>query len=133
MEIINSKVTTIKLLQKIAKICYICKEKFEDKHVQDKKYFKVRDHRNDAGEYRGTVCSICNLRYSVPKEIPIIFHNGSNYDYHFIIKEIAVEFEVQFISLVENIEKYITFTVSIEKKVTRIDKKWTRNHKDHIL
>ena len=108
-------------------------QKFEDKHVQDKKYCKVRDHRNDAGEYRGTVCNICNLKYSVPKEIPITFHNGSNYDYHFIIKEIAVEFEVQLISLVENIEKYITFTVSIEKKVTRIDKKLTRNHKDHIL
>ena len=31
--------------------------------------------------------SICNLKYSVPKEIYIVFHNGSNYDYHFIIKE----------------------------------------------
>ena len=26
-----------------AKICYICKEKFENKYVKDKKY-KVRDH-----------------------------------------------------------------------------------------
>ena len=91
-------------------------QKFEDKHVQDKKYCKVRHHRNDAGEYRGTVCSICNLRYSVPKEIPIIFHNGSNYDYHFIIKEIAVEFEVQLISLVENIEKYIHNLYSFNRK-----------------
>ena len=23
------------------------------------------------------------LRYKVPKEIPIVFHNGSTYDYHF--------------------------------------------------
>ena len=26
------------------KACYICKEKFENKYVKDKKYCKVRDH-----------------------------------------------------------------------------------------
>ena len=29
---------------KNAKICYICKEKFENKYLKDKKYHKVRDH-----------------------------------------------------------------------------------------
>ena len=29
---------------KNAKICYICKEKFENKYLKDKKYRKVRDH-----------------------------------------------------------------------------------------
>ena len=52
----------------------------------------------------------------------IAFHNGSNFDYHFIIKELAEEFEKQFACLRENTEKYITFKVSIEKEVTRIDK-----------
>ena len=33
--------------------------------------------------------SICNLKFSVPKKVPIAFHNGSNYDYHFIIKELV--------------------------------------------
>ena len=27
-----------------SKICYICKEKFENKYLKDKKYHKVRDH-----------------------------------------------------------------------------------------
>ena len=27
-----------------AKICYICKEKFENKYVKDNKYCKIRDH-----------------------------------------------------------------------------------------
>ena len=36
---------------------------------------------------------ICNLKYGVSKEISIVFHNGSNYDYHFIIKELTEEFE----------------------------------------
>ena len=33
------------------KICYICKEKFEDKHTKDKTYWKVRDHCHYAGDY----------------------------------------------------------------------------------
>ena len=76
-----------------SKICYICKEKFKEKHAKDKKYCKVRDHCHYTGEYGGPVQSICNLKYSVPKEIFIVFHNGSSYDYHFIIKELAEEFK----------------------------------------
>ena len=76
-----------------AKIYYICKEKFENIYVKDKKYRKVRDHCHYTGGYRGAVNSICNLKYSVLKKIPITFHNGSNYDYHFIIKELVEEFK----------------------------------------
>ena len=61
-----------------AKICCICKEKFENKCLKDKKYRKVRDHFNYAGEYRGAAHNIFNLKYSVSKKIPIVFHNGSN-------------------------------------------------------
>ena len=39
------------------------------------------------------------------------FYSGSNFDYHFIIKELTEEFEMQFTCLGENTEKYITFTV----------------------
>ena len=66
--------------------------------------------------------SICKLKYSVPKKISIVFHNESNYDYQFIIKELAEKFLKQFICLGENAGKHITFTVPIEKEVTRIDK-----------
>ena len=90
--------------------------------MKDKKYRKVRDHCHYAGEYRGAAHSIYNLKYSLSKEMPIVFHNGSNYDYHFIIKELAEEFKNQFTCLGENTEKYITFTVPIEKEVTRIKK-----------
>ena len=56
------------------------------------------------------------------KKNPINFKNGSNYDYHFIIKELVEEFKKQFICLRQNTEKYITFTVQLEKEITKIDK-----------
>ena len=90
--------------------------------MKDKKYHKVRDHFNYTGEYRGATHSICNLKYSVPAKILIVFHNGSNYDYYFIIKELAEEYEKQFTCLGENTGKYIFFTIRIEKEVTKIDK-----------
>ena len=51
-----------------------------------------------------------------------MFHNGSTYDYHFIIKELGEEFEGEFECLGENIEKYITFSVPIKKEITKKDK-----------
>ena len=66
------------------KICYICKEKFEDKiakdkKYKDKKYCKVTNNCHYTDEYRGSADSIYNLTFSVPKEILILFHNGSSY------------------------------------------------------
>ena len=57
------------------------------------------------------------MRYKIPKEIPVVFHNGSIYDYHFIIKELVKEFDGNFECLVENTEKYITFSVPVKKKI----------------
>ena len=37
------------------------------------------------GKYKGGTHSLRNLKYSVPEKIPIVFHNRSNYHYHFII------------------------------------------------
>ena len=109
-----------------AKICYICIEKFENKYLKDKKYRKVTDYCHSTGGYRAAGYSICNLIYSAPKKIPIVFHNGSNYHYHFIIKKLAEELKKQYTYLGENTEKYITFSVPIEKEVTRIDKNGKR-------
>ena len=69
-------------------ICYICEKEFCT-YDNDKKHHKVRYHNNYTSKYRGAAHSICNLRYKIPKEIPVEFHNGSTYDYHFIIKELV--------------------------------------------
>ena len=92
MEIINFKKKKAKLLTKEqqesyenAKLCYICKEKIKNKYVKN----KVRD-----------VYVIQNIMFLK--------------NFHFIIKELAEEFEKQLTCLGENIEKYITFMVPIE-------------------
>ena len=60
-------------------VCYICKKEL----ILLIKNYKVRDHCHYTGKYRGAAHNICNLRYKVPKEIPVVFHNGSTYDYHY--------------------------------------------------
>ena len=58
-----------------------------------------------AGKYRGAVHSISDIKFNVPNKIPVVFQNGSNYDYLFVIKELASKFEGKFECLEENIEK----------------------------
>ena len=103
------------------KVCYICKKEFNTDNI-DKKHHKVKDHCHYTGKYRGAAHNICNLRYRIPKEIPIVFHNGSTYDYHFIIKELVKEFDGNFECLGENTEKYITFSVPIKKEIKNKNK-----------
>ena len=45
------------------------------------------------GKVRRAAYNICTLRYKAPKEIPVVFTNGSTYDYHFIIELLAKEFK----------------------------------------
>ena len=56
----------------------------ENNENEFKLYKKFRNHCNYSGKCRGAAHNICNLRYKVPKEIPVVFHNSSTYDYHFI-------------------------------------------------
>lgn len=58
----------------------------------------------------------------------MVFHNGSKYAYHFMIKYLAEEFKEQFECLLfecllENIEKYIMFSAPIKEGVKRFDKR----------
>ena len=117
-------------IHRMQKVSYICKKGFstddddnndddndDDDDDDNKKYFKVEDHCHYTGKYRGATHDICNLRYKMPKEIPVVFHNGSTYDYHFINKKLSEEFEGQIECLGENTEKYITFSVPIKKEL----------------
>ena len=76
------------------KVCHICKRLFSTNY-NNKIYHKVKYHCHYTGKYGGAAHDICNFRYKIPKEIPVVF-SGSTYDYHFIIKELAEEFEGEF-------------------------------------
>ena len=62
------------------KLCHVCKKMFTK---YDK---KVKDHCQFTGKYRGAAHNECNMNYKITKNIPIVFHNLSSYDGHFIIK-----------------------------------------------
>ena len=66
----------------------------------------------------------------MPKKNPIIIHNRSTYDDHFIIKQLTEEFEGKFKCLGENTEKYITFLVPIKKEVANDDDGKGKEHDD---
>ena len=73
-----------------AKICYTCKKNLKVKMLKINYIVIIQDN--------------IEVLKSVPKESSIVFHNGSNYDYHFIIKKLAEEFEKQFTCLGDNTE-----------------------------
>ena len=97
--------------------CHICNKKFcvdkDDKNYKNKR--KVKDHCHYTGKFRGAAHSKCNLNHKVPKDTPIITHNAS-YNIHFIINQLAKEFKGKLNCIGDNMEKYITFSVTIKKE-----------------
>ena len=51
--------------------CHICMKDLDSDKVKDYCYF--------TGKYRGAAHNTCNLKYKIPKNISVIFHNGSTY------------------------------------------------------
>lgn len=93
-----------------AKTCHICKRFFSAK---DK---KVRDHCHLTGRFRGAAHEGCNVNFKDARFIPVIFHNLTGYDSHFIVKELATaeNFKGRVQLIAENKERYIAFTKYID-------------------
>ena len=96
---------------KLNTVIYERKKKFN----RHKNYLKVRDHNHYGGIYRGAAHSLCNLRYSTQVDIPVIFHNGSNYDFNLIITELAKEFRSEMRCIPLNTNKYMSFSIPLKK------------------
>ncbi|XP_011878101.1 PREDICTED: uncharacterized protein LOC105567657 [Vollenhovia emeryi] len=91
--------------------CHICEKPFAPDDT------RVRDHCHLTGQYRGPAHSNCNLNYKDAYFIPIIFHNLSRYNAHFIIKEIATAFEGTVDVLPITKETYISFTKNVKSTI----------------
>ena len=94
----------------------ICEGKFctdeDDENYKNRK--NVKDHCHYTAKFRGAAHSIWDLRYKVPDNISIIIHNAS-YDTDFIINQLAKEFKGELDCIGENIENFITFSVTIRR------------------
>ena len=98
--------------------CHICQKEFcydkDDENYKNKR--KVKDRYHYTRTFRGAAHSKCNLNYKVLKDIPVIIHNASC-DTHYIINQLAEEFKDELNFMRENMEKCITFSVQIKKKM----------------
>ena len=101
--------------------CHICEKPFMPDDT------RVRDHCHLTGRFRGPAHANCNLNYKNSFYIPIIFHNLSGYDAHFIIKEIATAFERHVNILPITKEKYISFTKNIDSTKDTNEKNFRKN------
>ncbi|XP_031619421.1 uncharacterized protein LOC116338364, partial [Contarinia nasturtii] len=97
--------------------CHICGEEFDDEDI------KVRDHSHLSGRYRGPSHQSCNLKYQETRHIPVVFHNLSNYDSHFMISKIASGFEGDISIIPINDERYISFTKTVNNSDQKINYK----------
>ena len=108
------------------KVCFLCKGKFCYDKTNKKEYklmCKVSDRCHFTGKYRGAAHRKCNLKYKAPKFIPVAFNKGSNYNNHFIIKQLAKDFNGYFSCVGENTKKYISCSITIFKKSDNLKKK----------
>ncbi|CAH1115853.1 unnamed protein product [Psylliodes chrysocephalus] len=91
--------------------CHICEEPFttEDKKVRD--HFHLIPENN----YRGPAHEGCNINYKDTHIVPVVFHNLSGYDAHFVITDIATRMKGTIDLLPITKEKYISFTKHIDE------------------
>ncbi|KYN14452.1 hypothetical protein ALC57_13339 [Trachymyrmex cornetzi] len=87
---------------------------FGNHHNKERIPFVVYSIVRATGRYRGPAHSNCNLSYKTSLYIPVVFHNLSGYDAHFIIKEIATAYDGQVDVLPITKEKYISFTKHVD-------------------
>ena len=75
-----------KLVYDNSTLFHICNEELDKD--------KVRDYCHLSGKFRGAVHEVSNLKYKVPKFIPVVFHNLSGYDSHLFIKTWKIAKEI---------------------------------------
>jgi hypothetical protein len=97
--------------------CPQCKTVF-DPVVKGKR--RVRDHDHNTGEYRGPLCSTCNINTGRKEKnirnrfLPVFFHNLKGYDSHLIMQAmVKLKGEHDKVTCIaQNSEKYISFTMN---------------------
>ena len=66
--------------------CQRCNVSFIENHS---KRMKVCHHRHGTGQYIEAVCASCNKGIRQPFCVPLVMHNGGNYDFKFLLRAIS--------------------------------------------
>ena len=87
--------------------CHICDHEFK------KSDLKVRDHDHLNGKFLGAAHNLCNLLRKETKLIPVLSHNMTGYDSHFIIKALKNDPRIKLhTALASNSQKMKTFKIN---------------------
>lgn len=102
----------IKESHKAATNCQRCDCVFDK---NDKAKYKVAHHDHITGEFIGSFCCACNLKYQYKKFLPVYMHNLRGYDSHLFIKSLFYHGSSQgHVSCIPNTEeKYLSFSKKI--------------------
>lgn len=89
--------------------CHICEKTFEEIDI------KVRDHDPLTGCFRGAAHNKCNLMYQLPNFVPVVMHNLSHYDAHFICQNLNID-DLDIKVIPNNEERYISLSKKVSAK-----------------
>ena len=134
-------------LERLAKKCYDITQTFktdimweneqEEEHKNnkecencnckyDKKNYKVAHHDHITGQFIGSYCNTCNLKFKYKKFLPVYIHNLKGYDAHLFIKSLYNYGcqEKQISCIPNNEEQYISFskTIKVDEYYDKKDK-----------
>lgn len=87
--------------------CTICEVPYTSKDI------RVRDHCHLTGEFRGSAHDECNRLYQDSRIVPVVFHNLTNYDAHFLMAKLASGFDGDISVIPINEQRYISFTKTV--------------------
>lgn len=88
--------------------CVLCNNRFELLETE-----KCIHHCHRTGKVIGVAHNSCNLKFKRQTYLPIIFHNGSKYDFHLIMQSSFGGHSIKVIPHTE--DTYISFTVFLSR------------------
>jgi len=100
-----------KLRFKSATHCELCSNEFTLINCA------VRDHCHYTGKFRNVLCSSCNLKRQSQKFLPVFMHGSSNYDNHFIVRQLGCD-NLKVGVIPNSKEKYVTFSKQTQSGIT---------------
>lgn len=91
-------------------VCHICGNEFNPGDI------KTRDHCHwTDGHIRGLAHQSCNINMRAAYFLPVMIHNGKNYDNHLILKEIPENYAQNIYIIPVNLEKFTMFSLDTIK------------------